>query len=146
MKQTLFERSARAPLIVAGPGVTAKGRSSPRIVEFLDLYPTLTALAAVTPPTGLQGRSLAPLLKNPGAKWNHPAFTQVRRGPAASPYMGYSVRTEKWRYTEWEKGKRGAELYDQNRDPSELRNLAADPKHQKVVADLQALLRQVAPQ
>ena len=113
MKQTLFERSARAPLIVAGPGVTARGRSSSRVVEFLDLYPTLAALASVTPPAGLQGRSLAPLLKNPDAKWDHPAVTQVRRGPAASSYMGYSVRTEKWRYTEWENGKRGAELYDQ---------------------------------
>ena len=146
MKQTLFERSARAPLIVAGPGVSAKGRSSPRIVEFLDLYPTLAALAAVPPPAGLQGRSLAPLLKNPDAKWDHPAFTQVRRGPAASPYMGYSVRTEKWRYTEWEKGKRGAELYDHSKDPRELRNLAADPKHQKVVAEMQGLLRRVAQQ
>jgi iduronate 2-sulfatase len=146
MKQTLFERSARAPLIVAGPGVSAKGRSSSRIVEFLDLYPTLAALAAVPPPAGLQGRSLAPLLKNPDAKWDHPAFTQVRRGPAASPYMGYSVRTEKWRYTEWEKGKRGAELYDHSKDPRELRNLAADPKHQKVVAEMQGLLRRVAQQ
>jgi iduronate 2-sulfatase len=143
MKQTLFERSARAPLIVAGPGVTAKGRSTSRVVEFLDLYPTLTALAAVAPPAGVQGRSLAPLLKNPDARWDHPAFTQVRRGPAASPYMGYSVRTEKWRYTEWEKGKRGAELYDQSKDPRELRNLAADPKHQKVVAEMQGLLRRV---
>ena len=146
MKQTLFDRSARAPLIVAGPGVTAKGRSSSRIVEFLDLYPTLTALAAVPPPAGLQGRSLAPLLKNPDARWDHPAVTQVRRGPAASPYMGYSVRTEKWRYTEWENGTRGAELYDQANDPRELRNLAADPKHQKVVADLQRRLRRVAGQ
>jgi iduronate 2-sulfatase len=144
MKQTLFERSARAPLIVAGPGVTAKGKSSSRIVEFLDLYPTLTALAAVRPPDGLQGRSLAPLLENPNAKWDHPAVTQVRRGPAASGYMGYSVRTEKWRYTEWDGGKKGVELYDEAGDPRELRNVAADPKHQKVVTEMQQLLRRVA--
>jgi iduronate 2-sulfatase len=146
MKQTLFERSARAPLIVAGPGVTAKGRSSSRIVEFLDLYPTLAALAAVPPPDGLQGRSLAPLLKNPNAAWDHPAVTQVRRGPAGSTYMGYSVRTEKWRYTEWEQGKRGVELYDEARDPGELRNLAADPGHKKTVDDMQRLLRRVTGQ
>jgi iduronate 2-sulfatase len=144
MKQTLFERSARAPLIVAGPGVTAKGKSSSRIVEFLDLYPTLTALAAVRPPDGLQGRSLAPLLENPNAKWDHPAVTQVRRGPAASGYMGYSVRTEKWRYTEWDGGKKGVELYDEAGDPRELRNVAADPKHQRVVTEMQQLLRRAA--
>jgi iduronate 2-sulfatase len=146
MKQTLFERSARAPLIVAGPGTAAKGRSTSRVVEFVDLYPTLADLAGVRAPRGLHGRSLTPLLKNPESKWDHPALTQVRRGPAASAYMGYSIRTEKWRYTEWDTGKRGAELYDEVSDPRESNNLAEDPKHQKVVGDMQRLLRRVRGQ
>ncbi len=141
MKQTLFERSARAPVIMAGPGIAAKGRATTRIVEFLDIYPTLAALASVPPPNALQGRSLAPLLKDPGAKWDHPAITQVRRGAGDTSYMGYSIRTPEWRYTEWDTGKRGAELYDEVRDPRELHNLAADPKHQKSVADLQRRLK-----
>ena len=62
MKQTLFERSTRAPLMIAGPGVAARGAASPRVVEFLDIYPTLAALAGLTPPAGLHGRSLVPLL------------------------------------------------------------------------------------
>ena len=145
MKQTLFERSARAPLIVAGPGVTAKGASSSRIVEFLDLYPTLAALAGRAPAR----RTAGPLA---GAAAER---TRTRRGITRrsrrcegarrrSTYMGYSVRTEKWRYTEWDDGKRGAELYDEAGDPRELRNLAADPEHQKVVADMQRLLRRVS--
>ena len=141
MKQSLFERSARAPLIVAGPGVSSKGRPSPRVVEFLDVYPTLADLAGLRPPDGLHGRSLKPLLKNPRARWAHPALTQVRRGPAASAYTGYSLRTEQWRYTEWDSGKRGAELYDETRDPHEHTNLAESPKHQKAVRELQGLLR-----
>lgn len=140
MKQTLFERSARAPLIIAGPGVAATGRASTRIVEFVDLYPTLAALTGLRPPAGLHGRSLAPLLKNPAARWDHPAITQVRRGPAATPFFGYTIRTEKWRYTEWDGGKRGVELYDEVADPQELRNLAADPKHQKTARELQQQL------
>jgi uncharacterized sulfatase len=140
MKQTLFERSARVPFIVAGPGVTQRG-STQRIVELLDLYPTLAALTGLRPPRGLHGRSLAPLLKNPAGRWDHPAITQVRRGPAASAYMGYSIRTEKWRYTEWDGGKRGAELYDELNDPREEKNLAADPEHQKVVREMQRRLR-----
>ena len=140
MKQTLFERSARAPLIMAGPGIPSKGRPTPRVVEFLDVYPTLADLAGLRPPDGLHGRSLRPLLKNPSAKWAHPALTQVRRGPAASAYMGYSVRTEKWRYTEWDGGKRGAELYDEARDPHERNNLVDDAKHRKVVVEMQGLL------
>ena len=55
--------------------------------------------------------------------------------------MGYSVRNEKWRYTEWEDGKRGTELYDEEDDPDELRNFAADPKHAKALAEMQALLK-----
>jgi uncharacterized sulfatase len=146
MKQTLFERSARAPLIVAGPGIPSTGRATSRVVEFLDVYPTLAALTGVRAPQGLHGRSLTPLLKNPEAKWDHPALTQVRRGPAASAYMGYSIRTEKWRYTEWDKGKRGAELYNEVDDPHESNNLAADPKHQHVVVDMQRLLRRMSGQ
>jgi uncharacterized sulfatase len=143
MKQTLFERSARVPLIVAGPGVAARGRASARVIELLDLYPTLADLAGVRAPKGLQGRSLTPLLKNPDAAWDRPAVTQVRRGPAASAYMGYSIRTDKWRYTEWDGGKRGAELYDEAADPQETRNLVADPQHRDVVAGLQRRLRRV---
>ena len=142
MKQTLFERSARAPFIIAGAGVAAKGRPSKRIVEFIDLYPTLADLARVEPPAGLHGRSLVPLLKDPSAAWHHPAVTQTRRGPAKDHFMGYSIRTEGWRYTEWDGGARGVELYDEAADPNELRNLAQDPAHKQTVAEMQRLLKQ----
>jgi len=142
MKQTLFEESARNPLIVAGPGVRATGKSSPRIVEYLDLYPTVAELAGLKPPRDLEGRSLAPLLKDPNAKWNRPALTQVRRGTQADGFfMGYSIRTERWRYSEWDDGKRGAELYDEVADPQEMRNLATDPKYGKTLKEMAALLR-----
>ena len=142
MKQSLFEPSARAPMIIAGPGVS-KGRASSRTVEFIDLYPTLGDLAGIAAPTALEGRSLTPLLRNPNAAWNHAALTQVRRGAADNLFMGYSVRTETWRYTEWDEGKRGAELYNEVDDRAETRNLASDPGHRTVVDDMQKLLRQV---
>jgi uncharacterized sulfatase len=146
MKQTLFERSARAPLIISGPGVTARNRSTSRVVEFLDIYPTLADLARLPAPAGLHGRPLTPLLRDPRAEWQHPALTQVRRGPANASFMGYSVRTERWRYTEWDEGARGVELYDEVDDPGELRNLAPDPKHSKTVAQMRELLRRVRGQ
>ena len=141
MKQTLFERSARAPFIMAGPGVTAKGRASSRVVEFLDLYPTLAELTGVAAPRELAGRSLAPLLRNPAAEWNHPALTQVLRGTGEAAFMGYSVRTDRWRYIEWGDGARGAELYDEAGDPNELKNLAASPDHKKTVEEMQRLIK-----
>jgi iduronate 2-sulfatase len=146
MKQTLFERSARAPLMLAGPGVSVKGRASSRVVEFLDLYPTLADLTRLSAPPGLHGRSLAPLLKDPQAKWDHPALTQVRRGTGETAFMGYSVRTDKWRYTEWDNGSRGIELYSEVSDPDEKHNLASDPKHRGTVTEMQRLLRRVSGQ
>lgn len=143
MKQTLFEPATRAPLVIAGPGVRAAGTPSARTVEFLDLYPTIVALAGVPAPPGLQGRSLVPLLEDPTARWDHPAFSQVRRGPPSDTYMGYSVRTEAWRYTEWDGGARGAELYDERADPGERRNLAADPRFRPQAVEMQRLLRRM---
>jgi uncharacterized sulfatase len=146
MKQTLFEHSTRAPVIVAGPGATAKGRTSPRVVEFLDLYPTLVSLAGLPAPAGLQGRSLIPLLTDPSASWDHAALSQVRRGSQPNAFMGYSVRTADWRYTEWDGGARGAELYNERDDPEERRNLASDTKQQRQIAEMQRLLRRMIGQ
>ncbi len=141
MKQSLFEESARAPLIFAGYGVRAAGRACPRPVEFVDIYPTLADLAGLEPPPGLEGASLRPLLEDPSRPWGRPAFTQVQRG--GSP--GYSVRTERWRYTEWDEGRRGRELYDHSSDPFERRNLAADPAYASVVEELRREVRRNWP-
>lgn len=141
MKQSLFEGSARNPLIVAGPGV-AKGKASPRTVEFVDLYPTLADLCGLKDaPKNLAGSSLRPLLSNPKAKWDKPAITQVQRGGAQNRFMGYSIRTERWRYTEWDEGKKGVELYDETNDPGEMNNLAGNPKHVQTIAELKRLLK-----
>ena len=142
MKQTLFERSLRSPLIVAAPGLGGRG-SSARVVELLDVYPTIADLAGLTAPAGLQGRSLRPLLTNPDAAWDRPAISQVRRVAGSSTSMGYSVRTTRWRYTEWDQGASGVELYDETADGDEARNLAADPAHAATIATLRRHLREV---
>jgi uncharacterized sulfatase len=103
-KQLLFEESVRVPLIIAAPGM--RPGVAPRPVELLDLYPTLAQLCGLTPPGNLEGKSLVPLLNDPGAQRDRPAFSQVTRGRGRQRIMGYSVRTERWRYTQW--GKDGA--------------------------------------
>jgi uncharacterized sulfatase len=145
MKMSLAEGSARSPMIVSAPGM-ARGRASTRVVEYLDLYPTLTDLAGLGVPPATQGRSLRPLLRDPGARWDRPAITQVRRGTGADTFMGYSVRTERWRYTEWDGGARGTELYDHRKDRHELRNLADEPSHRKTIGEMRKLLRDVLAQ
>jgi len=137
-KQACFEESARSPLIVSVPNQKTAGQPSRRIVELLDIYPTLADLAGLTPPADLQGRSLRPLINNPAAEWSHPAFTQLQRDGGKIP--GYSVRGERWRYTEWDRGAQGVELYDHDADPQELKNLASDPRFADVCAKLKAQL------
>jgi uncharacterized sulfatase len=107
----------------------------------VDLYPTLADLASLTPPKNLQGVSLRPLLENPAAKWTRPAFTQVQRGN----FPGHSVRTDRWRYTEWDFGAKGAELYDHVIDPQEVHNLATDAKFATTVTEMKALLKTIHP-
>ncbi len=143
MKQSCFEESARVPFIVVAPGVksSTRGKPSPRPVELIDVYPTLADLAGLTPPANLPGASLRPLLAKADAPWNRPAFTQVERGG----FPGRSVRTARWRYTEWDEGKQGTELYDHETDPKEMKNLAADPGQAAVVAELKALVKQNWP-
>ena len=140
-KMTLFERSARVPLLVAAPGARGNGRACGRTVELVDLYPTLADLAGLPAPAGLEGESLRPLLEDPQAPWSFPAYTQVRRGARVE---GRSVRTERYRYTEWDGGRAGAELYDYQRDPGEFENLAADPRHAETVAEMKRQLARIA--
>jgi uncharacterized sulfatase len=141
MKQSLFEESARVPMILIAPGAKGNGKVCARTVEFVDLYPTLADLAGLTPPRNLEGASLKPLLEDPAKPWDRAAYTQVQRGS----FPGYSVRTERWRYTEWDDGKQGAQLYDHDADPREYANLVDDPKHAKVVEELKALVRKNWP-
>jgi uncharacterized sulfatase len=145
MKQSLFEHSARTPLIVAVPGMT-KGKPSGRTVELLDVYPTLAELCGLKAPDDLQGKSLLPLLQKPDASWSKPAYTQVQRAPNKfqpniKKAFARSVRTERWRYTEWNEGKEGVELYDYQTDPNEFNNLANDPRYAAKVKELSAVLR-----
>ncbi len=147
-KRTLFEQGARAPLIIRPQNNGSAYGSGPleAVVEFVDIYPTVTDLAGIESPDGLEGRTLRPLLEDPIADWDGHAVTQILR-PAdsrlAEPVMGCSIRTKRFRFTEWAEGKHGSELYDHQTDPGEFNNLAIDPDAQSidVMNRLRPLLR-----
>lgn len=134
-KTTLFENAARVPLIIAGPGVTAAGESSAAPAEMVDFYPTLAELCGIDAPAYVSGVSQVPVLNDPSARPRNSALTQYREG--------YSLRTERYRYTQWGDGAaKGTELYDHQNDPQELNNLAGDSEHASVAEKLAEQLRQ----
>jgi len=136
-KMSLFEQSTRVPLVVIAPGAKGNGLVCGRTVELIDLYPTLVDLCKLPTVEILEGNSLRPLLEDPEATWKTAAYSQVLRGEI----RGCSVRTERWRYTEWDDGRHGAELYDHQTDPRELHNLAGEVDWSEVQSQMQALLR-----
>jgi iduronate 2-sulfatase len=140
---SLFEMGTRVPLIISAPGMDGNGASCPRIVESLDIYPTLGELCGLPAQKAIEGASLAPLLKKPAAKWDKPAFSIWSED--GRTIHGTAVRTEKFRYAEFgENGKNGAMLFDPHADPLEMKNLANDEQYKPAVAELSALTRQYA--
>ena len=129
-------------MILADPDFSATaGRASRALVEFVDIYPTLAELCGLGVPPHCEGTSMRSLLEEPDRKWKPAAFSQY---PRRGAYMGYSMRTERYRYTEWihrETGEIAArELYDHSAGPIAARNLAAEPEMQETVRRLSAML------
>jgi len=149
-KNTLSELDLRVPLIVDAPGMKTAGKHSRALVEAVDLYPSLCEWCDLPlPRQSMEGLSLAPLLENPERKWKQAAFGQcVRHLGGGSPlikYMGYSLRTERYRYNQWIQKSDGTvvgrELYDLERDPGENVSLVNDPSHASLVRELETLMR-----
>lgn len=141
-KMSLFEESARVPLIIAAPGVSKGGSVAETPVGLIDIYPTLAELCEVKAPQNLQGQSLVPILTDAGATGRGWAISQVMRRAGGKQTFGYTLRTPQWRYTEWDRGNRGRELYDHRNDPREQTNLADAPAQADRVTEFSALLKQ----
>ena len=124
-KNSLWERSTRVPLVIAGPGVNSGGRCM-KPAELLDLYPTLIDLCGLDRRTDLEGISLLPQLIDPGATRDRPAITSHNQG-------NHAIRSERWRYIRYADD--SDELYDMDHDPHEWENIAAKPEHAMVIAE-----------
>lgn len=148
-KQTNYEIDTRAPLMIRMPGARANGKPCNALVEFVDLYPTLCELAALPVPTGLAGKSLVPLLTGAATTVKDAAFSQFPRKHEGHDYMGYAMRTERYRYIEWLDAVSGKvvaqELYDHQTDPGESENRAVRPENAAVLAQLSVQLWKTLP-
>ncbi len=134
-KNTLFERSCRAPLVIAAPGVMG-GQTSRSLVEFVDLYPTVADFCGLEIPHETAGVSLRPVLKSSNVHVKDAAFTLVTRGPRL---YGQSIRTARWRLTKWSNDH--TELYDHDRDPEEFHDVAGE--YPEIVKELSTKIQTV---
>jgi len=125
-KHTNFELDARVPLIVSVPNQSSVRAGTYALVELIDVFPTLCELAGLDIPPLVDGRSFIDLLNNPSAQFKTTAFSQYPR----RKLMGYSMRTEKHRFTIWQQRRapyqiEAMELYDHEIDPDENTNIVS---------------------
>ena len=162
-KNTLFEVGLRVPLIVSVPDQSSVGIETDAFVELVDIFPTLCDACQLPIPTELEGQSMLPVIEQSAYEWKSAVFSQLRRRSIRNYYHnntlqsltgidlamddsvdGYSMRTERYRYTEWAvysaQGEKtadlGAELYDYRTDPDETVNIASFPENAELVARL----------
>lgn len=138
-KHSNTENDTHAPLLISVPGMKRAGATTQALVEFVDIYPSLAELAGLPLPAHLEGTSFKPLLDDPERPWKSAAFSQYPR----NKLMGYSMRTDRHRFTIWVDAKDHAkvdaiELYDHQNDPQENTNVANDPANAATVAQLTA--------
>jgi arylsulfatase A-like enzyme len=149
-KHSNAENDTNGALLLSVPGMKHAGAKATGLVEFVDIYPTLAELAGLPLPAHLEGLSFKPVLDHPTRAWKPAAFSQYPRpGNSATggiPLMGYSMRTERYRFTVWlhrdDPGKvADIELYDHQTDPQENLNVAKSPAHRELVEQLMAQWR-----
>jgi iduronate 2-sulfatase len=148
-KHSNCENDTNAPLLVSAPGMKNAGGRTDALVEFVDIYPTLSELAGLPLPKHLEGTSFKPLLDDPGRPWKSAAFSQYPRNTGRSgsgALMGYSMRTDRYRFTVWvarDDHTRidAVELYDHQTDPQENTNIARLPANAGLVESLLAQWR-----
>jgi len=145
-KHSNVENDTWAPLVLSAPGMKNAGRHTDALVEFVDIYPSLAELAGLPLPGHLEGTSFCPVLDDVNRPWKTAAFSQYPRSAAGKRLMGYTLRTDRYRFTQWvdrnDHSKVDAiELYDHQTDPQENVNVASDPLNAARVTELTAMLQ-----
>ena len=140
-KHSNFEDDTRSPLIISVPGTKHAGTKTDALTEFVDIYPTLAELANIKAPSHLEGKSLVPVLHNPTTTHRTAAFSQYPRTVNRQRLMGYSMRTDRYRFTRWldrydHSKVIAVELYDHQNDPQESENISGSEQNQAVVNQL----------
>ena len=143
-KRTNWEIATRVPLFISIPGTSADGQKTDALAELVDLYPTLAAACGLPLPDKLEGKDLAPLLKDPKTPWKSAAFSVYEKQvKGMGTTLGRAIRTDRYRFIEWAgnaSDKKVYELYDEQSDPMENTNIADLPENKPLVDELKQQL------
>jgi arylsulfatase A-like enzyme len=138
-KRTLWESTARVPLLLRAPDYPAQRLEE--TVGLIDLFPTLVDIADLPPVESLEGVSLTRWLREAGAAPTaaapHPPVLTVH-----SP-GSFALTDRRWRYIQYADG--SEELYDRSSDPRELTNIADDESRSATISATLAHFRAAAP-
>ena len=144
-KHTQFHLDNHVPMIIKVPGQQAAQTDA--LVEFVDIYPSLCELAGLEAPGHLQGTSFVPLIEKPDKEWKEGAISYWPASNRTDPekvIMGYTVQTDRYRYTEWIRESTGEllarDLFDHQSDPDENKSIATDPDNEHLMLQLSELL------
>jgi iduronate 2-sulfatase len=140
-KHSNVENDTWVPLLLSVPGMKNAGKHTDDLVEFVDIYPTLADLAGLPLPSHLEGASFRPVLDDLSRTWKSAVFSQYPRSSGSKRLMGYTMRTDRYRFTAWlHRGDHSkvdaVELYDHQTDPQENVNIAAEPENAALVKEL----------
>ena len=144
-KHTLYEIDNHVPLLLKVPG-QKKHKGTDAFVEFVDIYPSLCELAGIPTPAKLHGKSFVPLIKNPEKKWKNAAYSMwpVNYNNPETLILGYSIKTDRYRYTEWIRQKDQEvverDLFDHKTDPGENNDIAKNPESIGIMNQLSKIL------
>jgi iduronate 2-sulfatase len=140
-KHTNFDIDTHAPMIIRSPERGKPGAKASGLTEFVDMYPSLCDLCDLPQPDHLEGQSFVPLMEEPDRTWKQAAFSQYPR----KDVMGYTIKTDDFRYTEWQSRETGdvkaRELYDHRQDAAENVNTAGDDRYAETVSELEKVIK-----
>lgn len=145
VKLSLYEEPSKVPFIVTWFGKTPQGRvDSTHLISGLDVLPTMLGFAGVDIPKELEGRNVKQIIDNPSAPWRSYLITELAPDPEKKDFIARMVRTERYKYNVYSWGKNNEQLYDINKDPKELHNLAQDQSMKNTIEKHKLILKQWA--
>ncbi len=141
-KRLAYEESLRIPMLVVYPGHIKPGSTVNQLVTNADFAPTILSYVGLPVPSQMQGASMKPLFEEPNPRWRNAVFYEYWKELVHSIPTMTALRTDRYKLITYPEIKDLDELFDLEKDPHEMNNLALDPAHAALHASMKAQLEE----